>query len=347
MTRPVLMLVLQMGAGFQQSVPSALCVRVDSGHQEVVVTAGPVHVTAARAMDQMGGDDQAHDNVSVGEFAWPVTAWLRGYQMRLVDQAGHLLPRRWVHHLYLVDFDRRELVYPIAQHLLGVGEETPDFRLGTTVGIPVPAGHRMGLYVMWNNDSGADVDGVTLELVIQWNAAAPPRQLLQVFPFFVNASVALGSDWTFAIPPGGGSASYEFTLPISGRLRMAGGHLHDHGLALRLEDAVTNTSLLTLSARRDSSGRLLGMPYRVLTVHDSGLHLDAGRRYRVVATYENRTPQEIRAAMGVLAGVFAPDHSEPWPQVDRDDPMYVLDRRVLTTGRIIGVTTPVCRPRGR
>src|SRR5260370_26988740 len=225
---------------------------------------------------------------------------------------GWGVPRGWIQHLYVVDFDRRELVYPIAQRVFGMGRETPDVMLRSTIGIPLSAGHELGLYLMWGNDAGAEVDGVYLELAFRWTASSqdPP---LEVFPFFVDAHVALGADWSFEVPPGGGSATYEFTLPISGHLRMAGGHLHDHGLTLRLEDGPTGASIVTLRAQRDSSGRLLGVPYRILAVRDSGPHLMAGRRYRLVATYDNPTPRPLSAVMGTLADVFAPYPPAPAP----------------------------------
>jgi hypothetical protein len=282
------------------------------------------------AMSGMGASEQQGE-LLVQRFSWPATVWVRGYRLRLFDATGRPLPRRWIHHLYVVDFDRRELVYPIAQRVLGLGRETPDVMLRSTVGIPLAAGHQLGLYLMWDNDTGADVDGVYLELAFRWTASRQDPSPLTVFPFFVDAHVALGADWSFEVPPGGGSATYEFTLPISGHLRMAGGHLHDHGLTLRLEDGLTGAPLVTLRAQRDSSGRLLRVPYRVLAVRDSGPHLLAGRRYRLVATYDNPTPRALSAVMGTLAGLFAPDDPARWPSVDPEDPTFALDRRLLTT----------------
>ena len=336
MTHVVLLsLLLQLGAARGASPAATFCVHVDSTRREVILTAGPFRVAPAdHAMSGMhggGGGNEQQGEVLVQRFSWPATVWVRGYRLRLFDARGRALPRRWIHHLYVVDFDRRELVYPIAQRVFGMGRETPDVMLRSTIGIPVSAGHDLGLYLMWDNDTGAEVDGVYLELAFRWTASSQAPSPLQVFPFFVDAHVALGSDWSFEVPPGGGSATYEFTLPISGRLRMAGGHLHDHGLTLRLEDGVTGVPIVTLRAQRDSSGRLLGVPYRILAVRDSGPHLVAGRRYRLVATYDNPTPRPLAAVMGTLAGLFAPDSPERWPSVDTEDPTFELDRRLLTT----------------
>jgi hypothetical protein len=329
----VLSLALQVGAP-PAPPPPTFCLRVDSARREVLATAGPFHVAqdhmhemsrnASGASEQMG-------EVFVQRFTWPETTWVRGYRLRLFDGRGRPLPRGLIHHLYVVDFDRRELVYPIAQRLLGLGRETADATLGSPMGIPLPAGHELGLYLMWHNDTGADLDSVYLELALPWIVAKQGVSPLAVFPFFVDTHVALGADWTFEVPPGGGSAAYEFTVPISGHLRIAGGHLHDHGVSLRLEDAITGEVVATLGAQRDSSGRLLQIPYRVLARRDSGPHLVAGQQYRLVATYDNPTAQALIGVMGTLAGVFAPDDPQRWPPIDPEDPAFVLDRSLLTT----------------
>ncbi len=319
----------------QPPYSAAMCVRVDSLRHEVIITAGPFRVPAQQhvhaAMRDVGATAAGPEEIFVQRFAWPATVWVHGYRLRLFDARGRPAERRRIHHLYLIDFDRRELVYPIAQRVLGLGGETPDFTLRSKAGILLPAGHDLGLYVMWHNDTGVDLDSVRLELAFRWVEPEPGASLLTVFPFFVDAHPVLGADWTFTIPPGGGGASYEFALPVSGRLRAVGGHLHDHGVALRLEDAATDEAIVTIRAQRDSVGRLLGMPYRVLAVGDSGPHLVAGRRYRLVATYDNPTPDPLPAMMGTLAGLFAPDDPLRWPPIDPRDPSFVQDQALLTT----------------
>jgi hypothetical protein len=335
MTGLLVSLVAQIGVAMQPP-KAAFCLHVDSARHEVLVRAGPFHVPAdsmaSDAMDMSMGVRQQHDEVFVQRFTWPATLRVRAYRLRLFDASGRPLPRGWIHHLYMVDFDRRELVYPIAQRVLGLGRETPDITLPPRIGIPFPVGHQLGLYLQWHNDSGADREGVYLELVFR--GVAPSQRSaasLNAFPFFVDAHVALGAPWTFDIPPGGGSAAYEFTLPVSGHLLMAGGHLHDHGATLRLEDAVTGEIVVTLRAWRASSGRLLKVPYRLLAVRGDGPYLQSGHRYRLVATYDNPTTRALSGVMATLAGLLAPDDPARWPGIDPHDPDFVLDRDLLTT----------------
>jgi hypothetical protein len=56
-----------------------------------------------------------------------------------------------------------------------------------------------------------------------------------------------------------------------------------------------------------------------------GPHLKAGRPYRLVAVYEGSPADSIRGAMGLMGGIFAPDHYNRWPKIDRRDPAYLID----------------------
>jgi hypothetical protein len=81
---------------------------------------------------------------------------------------------------------------------------------------------------------------------------------------------------------------------------------------------------------------LLRIPYRVLARRDDGPRLVAGRRYRLVATYDNPTTHDLPGVMGTLAGLFAPDDPRAWPRVDSADGAYRLDRALLTTSHAGG-----------
>jgi hypothetical protein len=44
-----------------------------------------------------------------------------------------------------------------------------------------------------------------------------------------------------------------------------------------------------------------------------------------VAVYEGSPGDSIRGAMGLMGGIFAPDHYDRWPKLDRRDPAYLID----------------------
>jgi hypothetical protein len=114
-------------------------------------------------------------------------------------------------------------------------------------------------------------------------------------------------------------------MEVSGRLLAAGGHLHDYGKELRLEDVETGKVLAQVNAERKPGGEVTGVSHGLYGVFGRGPHLVAGRQYRLVAVYEGSPTDSIRGAMGLMGGIFAPDDYRKWPKIDRTDPAYRID----------------------
>jgi len=183
----------------------------------------------------------------------------------------------------------------------------------------------MGLYVMWNNHTDRDIEGVTLQLTMEYS----PRNLVPrptiVLPFKADVNIHPGAGDAFDLPPGGGSRSAVFTMEVSGRLIAAGGHLHDFGKELRLEDVATGKVLARVRADRKPNGEVTGVSHGLYGILGRGPHLVAGRQYRLVAVYEGSPTDSIRGAMGLMGGIFAPDDYAKWPKLDRTNPDYLID----------------------
>lgn len=332
--------------GAAQRAPS-FCLQADTARREIVLTAGPFRVPAGGAPDDMAA--AMSGGFLVQQFSWPMRTALRGFRLELLDGQGHFLSRRLVHHLYLLDFGRRELLYPMVQRFLGVGRETPDVSLPRTIAVPVDSGAPVGWFLMWGNETGREVRDVQVRLRLLWTAANQQPPPIPVLPFFADVHPVFGTDFTFAVPPGGDSEAREFAPPIGGHLMVAGGHLHDHGLALRLEDASNGRVLATFAARRDSAGRVVSVGRRAFAVRGEGLRLRADHRYRLVAIYENPSRDTLRGLMGTMGGLFAPDRLGAWPPVPRGDPDYQLDSSRMSVpppdGPVAAGAGPECRGR--
>jgi len=264
----------------------------------------------------------------VRRFTWPCDAWLRGFAVRLEDAKGRELPLRWIHHLKVVNFARRQLVYPITERLIAVSRESRDVKLPVSVGIPVRAGDELGVYVMWDAPADAPSHEVFIRIELQWTPANLLPRPVSALPFQVDVRFAVARN-TFPVPPGRHEWASEFELPVGGHLLLAGGHLHDYGVSVRLEDASTGKRILNIEARRDSSGHLLGMPRKLLALRGEGLRLKAGRRYRIVAVYDNPTADTIPGAMGIIGGLYVPDDLQRWPAIDVTNTDYRLDLELL------------------
>jgi hypothetical protein len=309
-------------------------VTVDPATHHVVITTGPwtlppMLMDGDMPMMMMGGDmggsHEAHQEQTLVRFPWPQDMWLRGFKLTITDKNGHVMPQRTMHHMEFVNFDRRQLVYPLAERVLGIGEETAGIKMPETVGVPMGAGQEVGVFLMWNNDTGHELDGVSL----RFELITAPRNLtprpVAVLPFKVDVNNHPGLPDSYDVPPGGSAKTYEFTVPVSGRLLGAGGHMHDHGVEMRLEDVRTGKVLARVHTLHNAAGDVIGVSRQLLAVKGRGPHLIAGRPYRMVSVYENKTDEPIRGVMGVLGGLFAPDDMRRWPKVDKTTADYRMD----------------------
>ena len=325
----------------------------------VVITLGPCVVPALGAMDRSGmamssmammGSGPGHEDVRV-HFRWPADVWMRSFNLKIFDQDHHQLNQpTTMHHMELLNFDRRQVIYHMVERTFGLGEETGGAKVPKSVGLPLDAGMDMGLYVMWNNHTDRPLEGVTLQLTIDYSPRnLAPRPTI-VLPFKADVNIHPGAGDAFDLPPGGGSKSAFFTMEVSGRLLAVGGHLHDYGKELRLEDAASGKVLAQVNAQRRPDGTVTGVSHGFYGIVGRGPHLIAGRQYRLVAVYQGSPQAPIIGAMGLMGGIIAPDHYSQWPKLNRTDPDYLIDlnpKTVLTSGQNVAKRLGQRYERGR
>lgn len=308
--------------------PATVTIAVDSSKHELTITAGPYDLPNMPPMDDdpaMMNMGFAHD-APVQNFDWPLDGWLRGFRVELMDAQGHAVPRHVLHHLIMVNFSRRQLVYPAAERLMGAGTETDPVTVPKTIGIPLSSGMKLGMFVAWHNDTGKELEGVFLKLTMLWTPTNQNPRPVNSMPIYMDVNLTVGGSNRFDIPPGKSSKSYEFSLPVGGRLLGVGGHMHDFGVDVKLEDAETGKVLTSVVATRDAAGKVTKISRRLFGVSGDGLKLKANHRYRVVGDYDNPTDEtRVRGAMAHMVGLFVPDDMSKWPAIDPSDPGYQRD----------------------
>jgi len=300
-------------------------VTVDSSRHEVVIVAGPWKLPNMPPLDDHMMMDMGTNDAPVQHFAWPVDGWYRGFKYQLVDAQGNVLDRRILHHMIMINFDRRQLLYPAVERLGGAGSETDDASVPKTIGVPLSKGSDLGFYIMWHNETGKDLDAVYLRYSMLWTPTNQNPRPVSSMPIYMDVNLTVGGSNMFDAPPGVSTKAYEFTLPVSGRLLGVGGHLHDYGSTVQLEDAQTGKELARVTAQRDSAGRVRKVSRKLFAVSGEGLKLEAGHRYRVVATYDNPTRKTEPGVMAHMAGLFVPDDMSKWPKLDTSDPTVRKD----------------------
>ncbi|MEX1259190.1 MAG: hypothetical protein WEG36_16460 [Gemmatimonadota bacterium] len=297
-------------------------VRAEAGEALVTIPGLDIPGGAIYHHEHEGGDASVR-------FAWPADGWVRGYRIDLVDSAGTLLPREMLHHVGVVDLGRRQLPYAKSLRLFAVGRETEPVLLPESLGVRMTEGDSILVYYALVSSEDEPVEDAAIRITLAW-APVEGHAPKETLPLIMNANPDLMGPSAFDLPPGRSVTSAEFTLPVGGRLRAAGGHLHDHAVHIRLEDARNGRVLVTLETDLARDGTLERVDVAHFQLTRGGLRLEANRTYRVVAVYDNPTGATIPGgAMAYMAGPFVPDDVGLWPAMDREDPVFLADFRRL------------------
>lgn len=327
LTGAVFVVALLLGAGplaaqaesYPPPAPRDDRVRVldhpDEDQVEVIV--GPVSLSA-------GGP---HFRLPVQIATLPIDGWLHGFAWDMKDARGRPLPDELLHHVNFIDPDHRELFAPIPRRVLAAGRETKRQGMPPLLGYPMEAGSRILISAMFANPTDADYEEAYLHVRLSYSdreerLIAP----LEVYPFYLDVMGPVGAK-EFPVPPGHTVMSWEGRPAIDGRILAIGGHMHDYGAVLRLEDVTEGEVVWETEPERSESGRVVGVPTGKLWWR-GGVKIHRDHTYRIVVEYRNPgdRPAPDRG-MGALGGVVLAPRDARWPPLDRRNEAYVQDLR--------------------
>ncbi len=278
-----------------------------------VVELGPVDLPAS-------GSDVAEDQPRPMKMVMPVTGWMHGFTIELVDKDMKPVPQELMHHVRLIAPHKRDLFTPVMLRVVGAGSDTRSVMVPRILGYPLHRGDSILVSAMVHNTSARAYKGVRVRVRVYYTDD-DIWPTMTVYPFFMHA-VPPGGDSEFDVPPGHSEKSWESQPAIDGRILGIGGHLHRYGTGLRFEDVTAGKIIWQTTASSDTSGNIINTP-RTLFLWRAGVPIYANRTYRVVAVYDNPTGDTIRSAMGTVGGMFKP--SQPWPGVDHANHVYARD----------------------
>ncbi|GMR12092.1 MAG: hypothetical protein BMS9Abin29_0279 [Gemmatimonadota bacterium] len=311
-------------------------VTIDSVAQEVVLRAGPFHIAAATMVPRGQMRSHSHDAhalTPIMRIDWPVEGWLRGFSLRLREADGTELPSAIIHHFVALNYERRQLVYPVIERLFAVGQETSDVLLPPIVGVPLDYGQSLGFYAMWSNTLGRDLSAY-IELRVPYLSTTQEPQF-EVLPLYLDVNNVIGGESSFDLHSGVNERAFEFEFETAGRIMMVGGHMHDYGEWVRLEDVETGEVLIEVKGELDDKGKTHGVERKIIGFGDDALHVEPGHRYRVVARYDYPESETLKdGAMAHMMGIFVPDDLSDFPELDRSADLYNLDFTNLPTGEL-------------
>lgn len=313
-------------------------VTVHADRHEVVIELAPVDLPAMQmevpSMGDMAGmmdEHAAHNPVypPVMGVDLPLTGWMSGFRIELVDSAGRPVPSNLLHHYNLIDPNHRELFLPISRRVLAAGSETGPVRMSRwLMGAPFVKGDRLVASAMLHNPTMQAYRGVRTRLILTYSGDGHWYPLLRAYPWQFDVAFPVG-DKSFDLPPGRSEKSYEGSPAVAGKIVGIGGHVHDHADSLVLRDVSSGAVIWRARPITDSTGHVVGMPIKkFIGLTGIGVRIVPDHRYRVTVFYDNETGHTLPdGGMGVVAGLFAPSPEATWPAADEADSLYVRDLR--------------------
>src|SRR5437879_10964897 len=135
------------------------------------------------------------------------------------------------------------------------------------------------------------------------SAGSVGKMIQNVYPAWMEVEYC--GDSCYDVPPGKSEKTGSVTVKYDGVLLGVGGHMHDYGRQIVLQDASRKETVATLDAKSDAQGHLESVPVK-LFVQEGGYKFAKGDVLKVSATYDNPTGKLLRdGAMGIAVGYFA------------------------------------------
>jgi hypothetical protein len=191
-------------------------------------------------------------------------------------------------------------------------------------GYHVQKDDQIRIETMVYNPTAVSYQKVYLEVAIPFQDAtesAAPRK--NVYPAWMDVKSCGNS--SYDVPAGQSEKSGTVAVKYDGVLLGVGGHLHDYGRQIALQDLTRKETVATLDAKVNEKGQLESVPVK-LFVQQGGYRFSAGDVLKTSATYDNPTGKLLHdGAMGIAVGYFVPaDDSKMAALRRKTSPMHQM-----------------------
>jgi hypothetical protein len=274
---------------------------VDATAHTVTLRVGPMTLPANTSHKKM---PQPPDLV----WQVPFDGWLLAYHPRMVDAGGNAVPGTVLHHTAFWNENRPDFLCPNKEeHIFGAGSEMTDWAEVPGYGYRVQKGDNIRIETMVYNPTATSHEKVYLEVVIpvqEAKEAAGTAARKNVYPAWMDVKVC--ADSSYDVKPGKSEEAGVVEVKYDGVLLGVGGHMHDYGRQVVLQDVTRKETVATLGAKVDEQGHLESVPVKFF-LEQGGYKLAKNDVLRISATYDNPTGKLLReGAMGIAVGYFVP-----------------------------------------
>jgi hypothetical protein len=276
----------------------ALDAKMDAATHTIILREGPITLPAHTSHMIMPQPPDVYWTIALD-------GWLLAYAPRLVDANGNAVPGTVLHHTAFWNTNRADFLCPNKEeHIFGAGGEMTNWAQVPGYGYRVEKGDKIRIETMVHNPTDTSYDKVYLEVSIPYQDAAAGAALKNFYPAWMDAKSCGNSGYD--LPAGKSEKTGTVAVKYSGVLLGVGGHMHDYGKEIVLQDTTRKETVASLEAKVDEQGHLVSMP-TVMFFDRGGYKFAAGDILKIDATYDNPTGKLLRdGAMGIVVGYFVP-----------------------------------------
>jgi hypothetical protein len=227
---------------------------------------------------------------------------LKAAKFDIVDASGTPVSAHDVHlhHIVMTTSAREDRLCPgRRERFIGAGMERTPINLWGPYAYLVGADDRWGsiYHVMNETPPGTPAKTVYIQYTLKYQPGANPTNSRPLDVYFQDVTGCGNS--TYDVPGTGGPGSVHaksrtWAAPDDGLAVFAGGHLHEGGIDIRLDNTTTNTNLCTGTASYHENPRHLAAINPCLLHH----RISAGDNLRVTSRYDNSQPWDD--VMGIM-----------------------------------------------
>ena len=245
----------------------------------------------------------------------PFDGWFIAFQPRLVDDGDTSLPGRLLHHLAFFNTARRGFICDtLEEPTYAVGSELLPWPAPHGGGYPIEKGSRIRISTMLHNPTETPMLGIYLVVRTRYKLITDQRALKNAYPvwFHVGNCPPQGdvASLMFDLNPGKSVVTQQWIVDYPGKLIGVGGHIHDYGRQLHLENVTQKEPIATIYPKLDRKGRIVSIPNLSLAKR-GGYQLNRGDIVKVTALYDNPTGERLpMGGMAIVVGAFVPDNDE-------------------------------------
>ncbi len=272
----------------------------------ITLKMGPMEIKKEAGGD--GHNDHADMIEKSKLFKFRQDGWITSFNPAMKNDKGESLPAGILHHTAVADHGEDDYLCKDLPHkarlMLAAGSELTSFQMPEGYGIPINKKMEIALVGMFNSKSTVKEDKAYFLGEVEFTPSAKGTKLKDIIPIWIDV-VENCDPMGYKVYSSSSGLQIKdriFKFPFTGKLMLAGGHMHSGGRKLTLLEEKSGKVLVSFTPEYDDDGNIQSIPLRNF---NEGINVATGVNYIIRSEYKPNTHHDIDA-MGIIIGFVVP-----------------------------------------